>query len=122
VNFNSYELTYVSGFTASNPQRNEIGANVFVKRDGRAIGSYQPQINTYPTIAIPTPAVVAGFGQDLYLSLKNIDGDHILLDVHVFPLQWMVWLGGFVIAAGGLYSAKGRRARDSEGALERTSA
>ena len=121
VLFNSYELTYASGFTASNPQRNEIGANVLVERDGRTIGTYQPQINTYPNIAIPTPAVVEGFGQDLYLSLKNIDGDHILLDVHVFPLQWMVWLGGFVIAAGGLYSAKGRKARDSERVSERTS-
>jgi cytochrome c-type biogenesis protein CcmF len=122
VLFDSYELTYVSGYTASSPQRDETGANVLVERNGRTIGTYQPQINAYPTIAIPTPAVVEGFSRDLYLSLKNIDGDHILLDAHVFPLQWMVWLGGFVIAAGGLYSAKGRRARDSKEAPERTSA
>ena len=111
VLFGSYELTYVSGFTEAFPQRTETGANVLVVRNGRTLGTFRPQINAYPTLAVPTPAIVEGIQRDLYLSLKNIDNSHILIDAHVFPLQWMVWAGGIIIGLGGFYAATGRTSR-----------
>ena len=51
-----------------------------------------------------SPAVMTSLRGDLYLSLTSIDSDGISLEVYWFPFVWMVWAGGFLTAAGGIWS------------------
>ena len=53
---------------------------------------------------VATPAVNTSLRGDLYLSLTRIGGDQISLDVYWFPFVWLIWVGGLLAAAGGLYS------------------
>ncbi|MDE0369576.1 MAG: hypothetical protein OXI84_05475, partial [bacterium] len=51
---------------------------------------------------------------DLYVSLTRLDSSGMVADVWSYPLQWMVWLGGLVTAAGAGFSLSavaGRRSR-----------
>ncbi|MDE0377271.1 MAG: hypothetical protein OXK16_15110, partial [bacterium] len=41
---------------------------------------------------------------DLYVSLTRLDSSGMVADVWSYPLQWMVWLGGLVTAAGAGFS------------------
>ncbi|MEX1287705.1 MAG: cytochrome c-type biogenesis CcmF C-terminal domain-containing protein [Acidimicrobiia bacterium] len=106
-----YDLTYETGFTSNEPQRRVIGASVLIERDGRSIGEVRPRLNDYGVQVVPTPGVDAGVTRDLYITLRAIDGERIIVDVSVFPLQWMVWAGGLLIAAGGFWALSGSRGR-----------
>jgi cytochrome c biogenesis factor len=54
--------------------------------------------------AVGTPAVRTGLGEDLYLSLMNIDGEGGTIGLHVLinPLVSWLWIAMVVMASGGL--------------------
>ena len=104
-----YELEFRTGFAETEPQRSIVGATIELRRDDRTVDILRPAINDYRVQAVPTPAVHSGIDEDVYVSLRAVDQNRALVDVQVFPLQWMVWLGGFVIAGGGFWSLSGRR-------------
>lgn len=106
-----HEFTYRTGFTATEPQRRVVGATVEVTRDGRPVATIRPRLNDYGTQVVPTPGVHSGLLRDVYVTLRAVDSSRVVLDVSVFPLQWMVWVGGFTVAAGGLAALGGRRGR-----------
>ena len=111
-----YEWIYDSPFTRQESNRSVTGAVISVTRDGREAARLAPRLNLYPNSAQPivTPAVHSTFRRDLYVSLTRLDNRGLTADVHVYPLQWMVWLGGLVTAAGAGVSllAARRPARD----------
>ena len=37
----------------------------------------------------------------MYIGIAGGAADTVDLNVFVFPLQWMLWIGGVVVAAGG---------------------
>ncbi len=48
----------------------------------------------------------------MYLSLAGVDADNrLFLDVFVFPLMWMIWLGGLLVFVGGMLPIAVRRRR-----------
>ena len=108
-----YELEFRTGFAVTEPQRSVVGATIELRRNDRTVDILRPAINDYRVQAVPTPAVHSGIDEDIYVSLRAVDQNRALVDVQLFPLQWMVWVGGFVIAGGGFWSLTGRRrARD----------
>lgn len=106
-----YEFEYRAPFTRSDPNREVIGARLEVTSPGGGTEFIEPRTNTYTgqLQAIPTPGVATHFTGDLYFTITAIGADSVSLDVWWFPLQWMVWLGGMVAAAGGLWSSVLRR-------------
>ena len=48
-----------------------------------------------------------GLVEDVYLNIASGNAESILLDVSIFPLMWLLWLGGFVVVAGGAWSIVG---------------
>ncbi len=46
---------------------------------------------------------------DLYLTLTRIDPGGITMELDTTPVVWLIWLGGFVAAAGGAFSTVVRR-------------
>jgi cytochrome c-type biogenesis protein CcmF len=102
------ELTYEGGFSISEPQRSVVGATIDVVRNGRSVGEADPRLNDYGAQVVPTPGVLSGLQRDIYVTLRAIDGERAVIDVSIFPLQWMVWVGGLIIAAGGAWALSGR--------------
>jgi len=110
-----YCISYEGPIRRVEPNRVVDGADMrLLDRDcNGTIASLQPRINLYPNASqgVATPAVHNGFFEDVYLSIAGGDANTVVLDVFVFPLMWMLWLGGGLMVGGGLVSAAGRRMR-----------
>ena len=118
--FAGYELVYDAPFSRTEPTRTVVGARIEVLREGRSVAVLNPRLNDYGSASGPviTPAVHSTPGGDLYVSLTRLDSEGVAADVHAYPLQWMVWLGGLVTACGAglsLTAARRRMARSREG-------
>ena len=113
--FAGYELVYEAPFSRVESTRTVVGARIKVFRDGRPVTVLDPRFNDYGSAAGPviTPAVYSTAGGDLYVSLTRLDNRGLHAEVWVYPLQWMVWLGGLLTASGAGFSlsAISRRTR-----------
>ncbi len=110
-----YCVGYLGPFSRSEPNRIVEGAEVALLRSDceTPIRLMRPRVHRYPNAAqaVATPDVRTGLVDDVYLSLAGVTAEGTLvLDVFVFPLMWMLWLGGLLTALGGLYALR-RRAR-----------
>ena len=107
-----YCVEYVEAFERSEPNRFTEGVRIALLDGSCAdrIAVLEPRIHQYPnaTQAIATPDVWTGLIDDVYLSLAGADGDRVVLQVFVFPLQWLLWVGGFIVVLGGVI-ALGRK-------------
>lgn len=113
----NYCVGYLGPFTRSEPNRVVEGAEVALMRSdcSTPIRLMQPRVHRYPNAsqAVATPDVRTGFIDDVYLSLAGLTAEGTLvLEVFVFPLMWMLWLGGLLTAAGGLYALRARNRGD----------
>ncbi len=102
VEFAGYEVAYVAPFFRSERHRDVLGATVELRRGGDVVAVLEPRLNDYPNQvqAVPTPAVRVGLVEDIYVSLTRIEGGDITLDLFRYPLQWLLWAGGLLVAAG----------------------
>jgi cytochrome c-type biogenesis protein CcmF len=116
-----FDITYVSPVSRQEPTRFVTGAQVEVAKNGRVVGQLEPRLNQYPTStqAVATPEVDASWSGDLYLSLKSINAQQVTLGVFWFPFIWLVWVGGFVMAAAVLWSRLVKKPRDKASITER---
>ena len=113
--FAGYELEYEAPFTRREPNRTVIGARINVSRNGETIDVLEPRLNQYDgsLTAIQTPAVHSTLGGDLYISPTRLDSSGMTADIWSYPMQWMVWLGGLIAAAGaGVSLLATRRVRE----------
>jgi len=118
VDFAGYTLVYDSPFRRNESNRVVQGARVVVLKDERRLTTLEPRANLYASASSPivTPAVMTRPDGDLYLTLRRIDAETIELGLDTSPMIWLVWLGGLVATAGGVWSLTARRA---ERAIER---
>jgi cytochrome c-type biogenesis protein CcmF len=100
-----YCIEYVGSFEQVQRHRTVSGVTVNLLdqscTDVRA--TLRPSVNTYPGASQPigTPDVWTSFSEDVYIGIAGGGADRILLNVFVFPFQWLLWLGGFIVVAGG---------------------
>ncbi len=104
--FAGYEITYDAPFSRQEPNRTVVGARLEVTDGSGATFLMEPRLNQYPGFlqAIQTPAVRSTFSGDLYLSPTRLDTDGFAADAWAYPLQWMIWFGGLLVAAGAGFS------------------
>lgn len=101
-------------FERQEPNRLVSGARVEVQQAGRKVAVLAPRLSLYPNQvqAIGTPAVRTGPTEDIYLSLARLESGRVEVRVYRYPFMWLLWLGGFVTAAGGGWALlAGRRTR-----------
>jgi cytochrome c-type biogenesis protein CcmF len=112
--FAGYLLRYEGLQTVRQPQRTVLVASVAVERDGRRVGTAIPSLNLYPGASEPigTPSIRYGAFSDLYASMLGFDGEGRTATFRFFDEHGVLWLwvGGAIIALGGLVAAwPGRR-------------
>jgi cytochrome c-type biogenesis protein CcmF len=111
-----YDITYLTEFSRTEPHRSVTGAAIEVSRDGRVVAHEEPRLNTYNTSsqAVATPAVYESVRGDLYLALRSINSQAVVLGVLWFPFIWLIWVGGLLAGLAVLWSRLVRKpARDS---------
>ena len=109
-----YCLEYRSAFERNEPERLVQGIRVAVYDASctNEKAQLEPRLHEYEKFGqvIATPDVWTGLVDDVYLNIAGIDGASVRLSVLIFPLQWLLWLGGSVVVTGGLV-ALGRKVR-----------
>jgi cytochrome c-type biogenesis protein CcmF len=113
VEFAGYTLTYETPFSRTEPQREVSGATIAAERDGEFVAELRPRQNVYPNFAQPvgTPEILTTIGGDLYVTLRRLTSEGIVVDLDTSPMMWLVWLGGLITVAGGFISSRARSAR-----------
>jgi len=85
-----------------------------VHKDGREVAVLQPEKRTYlvQTKPMTEAGIDAGFTRDIYVSLgEPLGGGDWSLRLYYKPFVRWIWLGGILIAIGGLLAATDRRYR-----------
>jgi cytochrome c-type biogenesis protein CcmF len=108
---------------ASDPRVIETRAELTLS--GPQSGAVAPALRDYPNSAslIATPAVRTAAGEDLYVTLLGADPATGEVTLHVFinPLVAWIWIGGGIVALGGVFAAwpdRRRRVPSAAGAPE----
>ena len=115
TSFAGYTLRYEGQSVLPQPQRQVLVASVRVAREGRELGLLRPSLNLYPGASEPigTPSIRYGALKDLYSSVIGFDGDageRATFRFFLNPGVMWLWVGGAVMALGGLLAAwPGRR-------------
>src|SRR5207249_3551814 len=116
--FAGYTLTYERTHTLVQPQRIVRVADVAVSRDGRSLGTLTPSMNLYPNSSEPigTPSIRYGAFRDLYSTLLGLQGGGRLATLRFFlnPGVTLLWVGGVIMALGGLFALWPSRRRTFE--------
>jgi cytochrome c-type biogenesis protein CcmF len=108
-----YTLTFEGAQNVAEPHRQSLVARIGVRRGGRELGTLSPRMNQYDSQREPigTPAVRTSLGEDLYLSIMNVDaaGQNLGLLAMVNPMVGWIWVATGVMALGGLVALVPRR-------------
>jgi cytochrome c-type biogenesis protein CcmF len=109
-----YCIEYLKPISRTEPNRTVQGVRVAVLDSSCSTvkAELEPRINTYEGSAQPigTPDVWTGFVDDVYIGIAGGTTETIELNVFVFPLQWLLWVGGLIVVLGGVV-ALGRKPR-----------
>lgn len=121
--FAGFEVTYLGQFDRVEGNKSILGAEVELTKNGGVIAILEPSLNTFPNQvqAIATPAIHTDLSGDVYITLTRIDENTIALDMWRYPFEFLIWLGGFIIVAGGAWSLAMRKVgRTTSPVRERT--
>jgi cytochrome c-type biogenesis protein CcmF len=101
-----YTLRFDRVWGKEEPHRIVVGADLIVLKNNREVGKLDPRTNFYRVRnePVPTPAVRERPLHDLYANLMSFerDGSSATFVVYHQPLVGWIWVGGFVVALGGL--------------------
>ena len=89
-------------------------ADMSVWRDGRHVGTLQPEKRFYPVANMPTTeaAIINGFWRDIYVVIGDPQANGgWATRVYVKPFANWIWGGAILMALGGCFSLSDRRLR-----------
>ena len=112
VQLEGYCLNYEGPTSRVEPNRQVDGARLtLLTADcSRELATMEPVFNRYTRPpAVATPAVHTGFTEDVFIALAAVPGDSVVVDVSVFPLMWVLWLGGLIAVGGGLWGVAAKK-------------
>jgi cytochrome c-type biogenesis protein CcmF len=94
-------------------------------QDGQTMTAIAPALTVFPTsnAAIATPAVMPGAIADLYVTLTNVDpsAETVTLRLARYPFVSWLWVGGAILAAGGVIAGWPAKRRTSSSVSVRSS-
>jgi cytochrome c-type biogenesis protein CcmF len=115
-----YTLTFTGARQVAEPHRSSMIADIQIRKDGKFIGTLSPRMNQYERQREPigTPDVKTMLGEDLYISVMNVDpaaqtvGFHALIN----PMVGWIWIATGMMALGALFALIPARARERRAA------
>ncbi len=105
IKIGSYELRYDDFRGYRDRNRDIYAATLSVFKDGKPAGTISPERRYYINAEKPTTEVSlrTGLIEDLYVIMPGIgENEEITLKVTVNPLLIWIWIGGFLMVAGGI--------------------
>jgi cytochrome c-type biogenesis protein CcmF len=119
VSFAGYVARYEGARFLEQPHRDVVVTDLAFSRNGAAVGVATPSLNLYPAASEPigTPSVDYGVIRDLYVSVLGFEGRGQRATFRLFlnPGVTWLWVGGVLVAVGGLIAAlPDRRRRGAE--------
>jgi cytochrome c-type biogenesis protein CcmF len=108
-----FTITYIRPTAERTAVYESQGAIVRLERAGES-RIVSPEFHQYPNRrdAIAVPAVwTTGRGDDAYVSLQSLGDDGLSMRVIRYPWLFLIWVGGLMMAAGGVASMVFRRLR-----------
>ncbi|MGH3451159.1 MAG: cytochrome c-type biogenesis CcmF C-terminal domain-containing protein, partial [Haloechinothrix sp.] len=106
-----YDVTFSGTRREDEPGRDARIAAIVLREGGRVVHVAEPALTTFTSQvqAVGTPSVWSTPGSDVYVALTSIDSDRVGINVYRYPLMWLVWAGGSIVALGGFWALAGRR-------------
>ncbi|HEY8415319.1 MAG TPA: cytochrome c-type biogenesis CcmF C-terminal domain-containing protein, partial [Thermaerobacter sp.] len=86
-----------------------VYADLTVSRDGRLVGRLQPERRFYPGFeqtmgAIPEVAMITSLSRDLYVVLGGWEGQTAGFEFYLNPMVAWIWIGGYLLVGGTVFS------------------
>ncbi|WP_313054843.1 heme lyase CcmF/NrfE family subunit [Pseudomonas lopnurensis] len=109
-----YHFVFEGAVHHEGPNFTSDKATIRVLDDGRQVAVLHPEKRLYTVQQMPMTeaGIDAGFTRDLYVALGEPLGDGAwAVRVHIKPFVRWIWLGGLMMALGGVLAASDRRYR-----------
>ena len=99
-----YTFTFTGTEQKSEPHRMSTLAHFDITKNGKAVTSLAPRMNQYAAMRDPlgTPDVHTTLKGDIYLSIMNIEGDAVSVNVILTPMVGWIWWAVLLMGAGGI--------------------
>ncbi|MBE1575377.1 heme lyase CcmF/NrfE family subunit [Amycolatopsis roodepoortensis] len=109
--FAGYTVTLDTTEQHVEPDRTLRDAHLVFREDGRVVWTAEPRLETFVNQpqAVGTPTVWSTVGRDIYVALAQLTPQSVTVSLYRYPLMSWLWVGGFMIAVGGLWALTGRR-------------
>jgi cytochrome c-type biogenesis protein CcmF len=109
-----YGIMFDELWAEEQPQRFVVGGTFSIFHRGEDAGTMRPRLNYYPNSQQPigTPEVRSTLKEDLYLTLMAFDreeGSHATIRAIVNPAVPWLWIGGMIVALGGILAVMPQR-------------
>jgi cytochrome c-type biogenesis protein CcmF len=111
LNVGGYTLAFDGTTPVPGPNYTADRAEIVVSRNGTPIATLRPEMRLYPVEgqAVSTTAIRTTGVSNLYVALGDDRGNgRWLIRAFVHPLAPFIWLGGVLMALGGIASLLGR--------------
>lgn len=99
-----YTLRFDGAKRYKEPHRSVVAAKIAVLQDGKQLTTLEPRMNRYTGQMAPigTPAVHSRVGEDLYLSVMQVDDQdqYVGLRIFVNPLVTWLWVATAIMVLG----------------------
>ena len=113
VSINEFTLTNVGFFERSRPERVSQGVQLELRRNGEAVDLLEPRLSRFgnQSSIVGTPGIHVDLTGDIYASINALDANDgsVGLDVSHYPYLFVMWAGGALTVAGGLFSLTTKR-------------
>ncbi|MFI7679461.1 heme lyase CcmF/NrfE family subunit [Actinophytocola sp. NPDC049390] len=111
--FAGYTLTFEQSEQHTQPDRLTRDAHIVFRDGAEVVWTAEPRLNSFAnqTQAIGQPAVWTGVGRDIYVALARLGPEQVSLNLYRYPLMVWLWVGGTLVACGGLWALSGRTRR-----------
>jgi cytochrome c-type biogenesis protein CcmF len=113
VEFAGYTVTFDRSEQHTLSDRVTQDAHIVFRQDGQAVWTAEPRLNSFAnqTQAVGQPDVWTGATRDIYVALARLGPDQVSLNLYRYPLMTWLWVGGALVACGGLWALSGRTRR-----------
>lgn len=110
VAFAGYQVTFEGQDQQQRPDRLITNAHIMFRENGQEVFEAQPRLSTFAgrPQAIGAPDVWTTASRDVYVALAQLEADRVSLNLYRYPLLVWLWVGGFLMVAGGLWALSER--------------